>query len=283
MRKAFTLIELLVVIAIIAILAAILFPVFAQAKAAAKRTSSLSNVKQLSLAVLSYSASNNDGLPPGDAWIGRTFDAGWVINGTRYKSWAELVYPYVKSVELYKDPLASAPATPAGAYQVAFYGGFGYNYYWLSPYVYNGTWSVQGQSQSSFANVANTVMVAGSYSTEEKMPGWAGITSFTWYGIGGPTTIGKVEPPDVTTPPQYGFGNWGVGSFWDTRLPTFEAGKLTGGMSVRANNGTIVTFLDGHASRMSVGALAAGTTWTKTTAEASVVVNDESKYLWDNK
>ena len=49
MKKAFTLIELLVVIAIIAILAAILFPVFAQAKAAAKKTSSLSNVKELAL------------------------------------------------------------------------------------------------------------------------------------------------------------------------------------------------------------------------------------------
>ena len=53
-NKAFTLIELLVVIAIIAILAAILFPVFAQAKAVAKRTSELSNLKHLDLAVLMY-------------------------------------------------------------------------------------------------------------------------------------------------------------------------------------------------------------------------------------
>src|SRR5579872_4907586 len=54
MRKAFTLIELLVVIAIIAILAAILFPVFAQAKAAAKKTQALSNSKQLMLGYLMY-------------------------------------------------------------------------------------------------------------------------------------------------------------------------------------------------------------------------------------
>jgi prepilin-type N-terminal cleavage/methylation domain-containing protein/prepilin-type processing-associated H-X9-DG protein len=59
-RKAFTLIELLVVIAIIAILAAILFPVFAQAKAAAKKTATLSNVKQSSLGQIMYAGDNDD-------------------------------------------------------------------------------------------------------------------------------------------------------------------------------------------------------------------------------
>ena len=56
-RKAFTLIELLVVIAIIAILAAILFPVFAQARNAAKKTASISNLKQLGPGTQMY---NND-------------------------------------------------------------------------------------------------------------------------------------------------------------------------------------------------------------------------------
>ncbi|MBC8065342.1 MAG: prepilin-type N-terminal cleavage/methylation domain-containing protein, partial [Chlorobia bacterium] len=58
--RAFTLIELLVVIAIIAILAAILFPVFAQAKAAAKRTSELSNIKQLGMGAQIYLADYDD-------------------------------------------------------------------------------------------------------------------------------------------------------------------------------------------------------------------------------
>jgi len=62
-RKAFTLIELLVVIAIIAILAAILFPVFAQAKEAAKKSASLSNVKQTALGVILYSADYDDNYP----------------------------------------------------------------------------------------------------------------------------------------------------------------------------------------------------------------------------
>lgn len=75
-RAGFTLIELLVVIAIIAILAAILFPVFAQAKAAAKKTVCLSNLKQLSLGALMYSNDYDDGYPNTGStllWIGREF------------------------------------------------------------------------------------------------------------------------------------------------------------------------------------------------------------------
>ncbi|RYG86181.1 MAG: prepilin-type N-terminal cleavage/methylation domain-containing protein, partial [Alphaproteobacteria bacterium] len=67
--KAFTLIELLVVIAIIAILAAILFPVFAQAKEAAKKTQCLSNTKQVGLAVMQY-VGDTDGVYP-CGWFGR--------------------------------------------------------------------------------------------------------------------------------------------------------------------------------------------------------------------
>jgi len=63
MKRAFPLIELLVVIAIIAILAAILFPVFAQAKAAAKKTADLSNIKQIGTGIIMYAADNDDFYP----------------------------------------------------------------------------------------------------------------------------------------------------------------------------------------------------------------------------
>ena len=75
-RRAFTLIELLVVIAIIAIIAAILFPVFAQAKEAAKKTSCLSNLKSIGLAMTLYENDNDDYFPNANVtglWTGRRF------------------------------------------------------------------------------------------------------------------------------------------------------------------------------------------------------------------
>jgi len=93
MRKsAFTLIELLVVIAIIAILAAILFPVFAQAKLAAKQTANLSSIKQTGTGNAIYMGDYDDSTTP---WI--WYDRG---DGT-YLSWMEMLHPYVKNAPIY--------------------------------------------------------------------------------------------------------------------------------------------------------------------------------------
>src|SRR5476651_90515 len=95
-RHGFTLIELLVVIAIIAILAAILFPVFAQAKLAAKKTSSLSNDKQITLASIMYANDNDDELVQVGTWNSSDPDA-WAGAGG-YASWALMIDPYQKDV-----------------------------------------------------------------------------------------------------------------------------------------------------------------------------------------
>lgn len=90
-RRAFTLIELLVVIAIIAILAAILFPVFAQAKEAAKDTAALNNAKQNGLASLMYSTDFDDLFP-------LCFGANNLPNGTgQWDGWQGIAQPYMKN------------------------------------------------------------------------------------------------------------------------------------------------------------------------------------------
>lgn len=98
--KAFTLIELLVVIAIIAILAAILFPVFAQAKAAAKRTSELSNMKQLGLGAIMYAGDADDVFPLHAHW-----DSPQMSVPGGHTSWLTKVAPYLKSLPLVRSPL----------------------------------------------------------------------------------------------------------------------------------------------------------------------------------
>src|ERR687896_603189 len=96
-KKAFTLIELLVVIAIIAILAAILFPVFAQAKLAAKQATSLSNVKQFALGAIMYQGDYDDKYhrlrAPATARSACFTDTSCdQVNG-----WEDMVNPYVKN------------------------------------------------------------------------------------------------------------------------------------------------------------------------------------------
>ncbi|HEY3333319.1 MAG TPA: DUF1559 domain-containing protein [Capsulimonadaceae bacterium] len=91
-RAGFTLIELLVVIAIIAILAAILFPVFAQAREKARATACLSNLKQIGLAVTQYEQDYDEAVPCGTN--------GWGSG----LGWASMVYPYVKSTAVFLCP-----------------------------------------------------------------------------------------------------------------------------------------------------------------------------------
>jgi prepilin-type N-terminal cleavage/methylation domain-containing protein/prepilin-type processing-associated H-X9-DG protein len=103
--KGFTLIELLVVIAIIAILAAILFPVFSQARESARKTSCLSNTKQIGLAVNMYVQDYDERFFP-QPWPGGCPDTGYFTHNPAHprQHWATMIYPYVKNGGLFDCP-----------------------------------------------------------------------------------------------------------------------------------------------------------------------------------
>lgn len=102
MKRAFTLIELLVVIAIIAILAAILFPVFAQARAKARQASCLSNMKQMGFGVMMYANDYDETYPPAIIRAGSACNGGAGCRGMA--SWKTVTYPYTKNISIYECP-----------------------------------------------------------------------------------------------------------------------------------------------------------------------------------
>jgi len=103
-KRGFTLIELLVVIAIIAILAAILFPVFAQARGMARKASCLSNFKQSLTATLMYSQDYDEMYP-----LVQTTNTYNAVTAPQDNVWGTLVQPYVKN-----EQILACPGDPAG-------------------------------------------------------------------------------------------------------------------------------------------------------------------------
>ncbi|MGE5531422.1 MAG: prepilin-type N-terminal cleavage/methylation domain-containing protein [Bacteroidota bacterium] len=153
MKRGFTLIELLVVIAIIAILAAILFPVFAKAREKARQSSCLSNVKQMALAIMQY-AQDYDEIYPG----------AYTINPT--VTWPQLLQPYIKSSQIVKCPSDPDPWAGITGWAISYIP----NYNMHRPMDYAG---VVGISMSAVVRPAEIITLAENAdgSTGNLMPG----------------------------------------------------------------------------------------------------------------
>jgi prepilin-type processing-associated H-X9-DG protein len=167
------LIELLVVIAIIAILAAILFPVFAQAKAAAKKTACLSNNKQIGLGLYQYLIDSDDSLPmanypnPTAGYTGPYTEFAWNDGpGVSQPLWADLILPYTKNKAVFSCPvdtnvIKNTTGVPYDDGKVARLS-YALNYYFFRPPPASSPSQFQlgGGSITNIPNVAGKLFIA---------------------------------------------------------------------------------------------------------------------------
>ena len=262
--RAFTLIELLVVIAIIAILSAILFPVFAQAREKARQTTCLSNLKQLGLAHLMYAQDYDETLLTAQVDLFR---------------WPQLLAPYVKARGFVLCPSASyaAPLTgtltyadvikdpvgPSGFndYYYGLYPSYGYNFAYLSP-----SPTCPDAYDTPNANCTVTPNTGTTY-----VPSPAGINPAT--GLG--RALAGVEAPastilmadSVSSPAgaptnlQWGYFLVRPPQVWALIPPTAPDRETFGRVHPRHQGRVSAAFADGHVKAMSINSLRDANLW----------------------
>jgi prepilin-type N-terminal cleavage/methylation domain-containing protein/prepilin-type processing-associated H-X9-DG protein len=222
-QRGFTLIELLVVIAIIAILAAILFPVFAQARAAARKASCISNLKQLALGQQMYVQDYDehfckwDGTgSPTNSWA-QPNGAGW---------WMNEIYPYVKNYGIYADPNDTRAADQTNGWGYAIIPNTNPIQYYRSSY---GMLEWINNYQNSFNSLASIQYPANQFLMSDAV----GPLTNDWDDCGNPTI-------------PYGFARTWYSNYdaWGPWGQEENYDKFK--QYARHGEGSVVAFVDGH-------------------------------------
>jgi len=235
-RSAFTLIELLVVIAIIAILAAILFPVFAQAREKARQASCMSNLKQAALGIVQYAQDYDETNPMAvtrDTW-------SWDL------TWAWVAQPYIKSYDVFACPNDSdreGPGGPAGM-------SYGANAYLDGDFNADGAmrpggdWNHEDGTLARINRPAETILLAERHNEDVKS--YAGKVS----GVNATGNGVKNTAPFIGRPWMDGW--LGPGSIPDGSRPATAAwpNGRNGTVTVKHQEMANFAFCDGHVKAM---------------------------------
>jgi prepilin-type N-terminal cleavage/methylation domain-containing protein/prepilin-type processing-associated H-X9-DG protein len=227
-RRGFTLVEMLVVISIVVILAAILFPVFSQAREAARQTTCLSDLRQMSLAISMY-VQDQDAYPM----------AAYVVGGEE-RRWHVVVQPYIKNTAVFVCPSSGWRFDARNL-------GYGYNYQYLGNNRAANAGGTGIVSEAAIQYPADTLAIADSMGTggwyQATMPWMPGTIDCQRLGNDGYLIDPPKLPLRVGNRPSV-HNCQGIGMLPGAPGPGFSR------LAARHREGTNVAFCDGHAKWM---------------------------------